>query len=283
MAKTGWTDDPRELLRVGAGFALGNADTATTPGFRGGKRDGAAELAAGRGELNDLQARLLAESRFGGTRSLLLVLQAMDTAGKGGVVEHVIGGINPEGLRVHAFTRPTPEEQQHDFLWRVRRELPSAGLIGVFDRSHYEDVLVARVHALAAPEVIEQRYGQIVDFERELVAENTTIVKVMLHIGIDEQRSRLERRLDRVDKQWKYSPGDLDERVLWPDYQRAYQVALERTSTDDAPWYVVPADHRWYARVAVQRLLLEALRGMALDWPVVDYDVEAEKRRLSAL
>jgi len=282
---TGWTADVRDLLRVTPGFDLAAVDPAGTPGYRTGKRGGkvagAAELARDAQELNDLQERLFAESRYGGTRSLLLIVQAMDTAGKGGIVEHVVGGISPEGLSVYAFKKPTPEELEHDFLWRVRAHVPAPGMVGVFDRSHYEDVLIGRVRALAPAEEIEQRYGQIVDFERELVESGTTIVKVMLHISAEEQKERLADRLERPDKVWKYNPSDLDERALWPEYQGAYQIALERTSTTDAPWFVVPANHKWYARIAVQQLLLGALRDLDLQWPTVDFDVENEKARLA--
>jgi PPK2 family polyphosphate:nucleotide phosphotransferase len=282
MAKATWAGDPGELLKVGHGFALADVDPAATPGIRADKASGAKLLARNAPELADQQERLFADSRFGGIRSVLLVLQAMDSAGKGGIVQHVIGGISPEGVKAFGFKKPTKEELAHDFLWRVRKQLPPAGFVGVFDRSHYEDVLVARVRSLAAPEVITERYRQINDFERELVAGGTTIVKVMLQISLEEQKARLQARLDEPGKNWKYNPGDLDERALWPQYQEAYQLALEKTSTPDAPWFVVPADHKWYARVAVQRLLVDAFRRLELGWPAVDYDVAAEKARLAS-
>jgi PPK2 family polyphosphate:nucleotide phosphotransferase len=281
MPKAEWIADPATLLRVGERFALREVDTSSTPGFEGGKRDGERMLARHADELAGLQERLFAESRAGGIRSVLLVLQAMDTGGKGGIIRHVVGAIDPQGTRVHGFGKPTPEELEHDFLWRVRRELPPAGVVGVFDRSHYEDVLIGRVRALAPPAELERRYGAIVDFENELVAAGTTILKVMLHLGRDEQKERLAERLDRADKHWKYNPGDLAERALWPAYQAAYQVALERTSTAEAPWYVVPADRKWYARIAVQRLLLDALRRLDPRWPSADFDVAAERKRLA--
>lgn len=279
-----------ELLRVEPGFRLADIDPGSTPGFdggknggkSGGKKEGQRALAAGADEFADLQERLFAESCFGGTRSVLLVLQAMDTAGKGGIVRHVVGQVNPQGVKAFAFKSPTDEEKRHDFLWRVRKQLPPPGYLGVFDRSHYEDVLIHRVRGFSTPEVIEERYGLINDFEAGLVASGTTVVKVMLHIGPDEQKRRLTERLERPDKHWKYNPGDVDERLLWPAYQDAYQVALERTSTTDAPWFVIPANHKWFARLSVQRLMLDALRGMNLEWPRADYDVEAEKARLAA-
>jgi PPK2 family polyphosphate:nucleotide phosphotransferase len=206
----------------------------------------------------------------------------MDTAGKGGIIRHVVGGIDPQGVHIHAFKAPTDEEKSHDFLWRIRRQLPPAGIIGVFDRSHYEDVLIHRVRGFSTPEVIEERYGLIAEFERELVASGTTLIKVMLNISSDEQKARLQERLDRPDKHWKFNPGDIDERMRWPAYQEAYQIAIDRTATPEAPWYVVPADRKWYARWAVQTLLLDALRGLDPQWPAADFDVEEQKRRLAA-
>lgn len=271
-----------ELLRVGPGFSLADVDTSSTPGFDGKKALGEEALADGAIELRELQEKLFAESRFGGGRSILLVLQAMDTAGKGGILGHVVNAVNPNGVMVYAFKAPSDEERKHDFLWRVRPELPPPGYLGIFDRSHYEDVLIHRVRGLSTPEAIGERYGLINDFEREVTASGTTMVKVMLHISADEQKARLQERLDRPDKNWKYNPHDVDERMLWPAYQEAYQIALERTSTPDAPWFVVPADRKWYARLAVQRLLLDAIRKLELDWPVAAYDVELEKKRLAA-
>jgi PPK2 family polyphosphate:nucleotide phosphotransferase len=271
-----------ELLRVGSGFSLAGVDPDSTPGFEGDKKSGQLALKAGSVQLADLQERLFAVSSFGSTRSVLLVLQAMDTAGKGGIVDHVLGEVNPQGVKAHSFKAPTDEEKSHDFLWRIRRELPPPGYIGLFDRSHYEDVLIHRVRGFSTPEVVEERYGIIRDFEQELVEGGTTIIKVMLHISLDEQRDRLAARLDDPDKQWKFNPSDIDERQLWPAYMEAYQLALERTSTDDAPWFVVPANRKWYARLAVQHLLLEALRPLDLQWPKPQYDVEEQKKRLAA-
>ncbi|MGV8885549.1 MAG: PPK2 family polyphosphate kinase [Microbacteriaceae bacterium] len=265
---------------AGADFQLSRVDPSSTPGFQGDKSAGQAALAAGRNELAELQEKLFAESRFGGTRSVLLVLQAMDTAGKGGIVDHVLGGTNPQGVKAFAFKAPTDEEKQHDFLWRVRKQLPPAGYIGVFDRSHYEDVLIHRVRGFSTPEVIEERYGLINEFEKTVEQGGTTIVKVMLHISTQEQKDRLLARLDDPTKHWKFNPGDLDERALWGDYQDAYQVAIERTG--DVPWHVVPADRKWFARLTVQRLLLDALREMHLEWPKADYDVATERARLLA-
>ena len=275
------------LLRAGDGFDLAKVDTASTPGFDGfgkgsGKKEGEKSLAAGAAELESLQEMLYANGLMGDRRRILLVLQAMDTAGKGGIVGHVVGSVNPYGVHIAAFKAPTDEEKAHDFLWRIRKQLPVPGMLGVFDRSHYEDVLVHRVRHLSTPEVIEERYGTIVDFENELIDGGTTLIKVMLHISSDEQKERLAARLDDPTKYWKFNPGDLDDRSLWPDFMEAYQIAITRTSTDAAPWYVVPADHKWYARLAVQQILIDALRDLRQDWPAADYDVAEQKARLAA-
>ncbi|MEO6117335.1 MAG: polyphosphate kinase 2 family protein [Pseudolysinimonas sp.] len=268
------------LLRAGDGFDLSTVDTASTPGFDGGKTEGTSSLAAGAKKLAELQEKLYANGLSGDRRRILLVLQAMDTAGKGGIVGHVVGAVNPYGVHIASFKAPTAEEQSHDFLWRIRAQLPGPGALGVFDRSHYEDVLIHRVLHLSTPEVIEARYGAIVDFERELVAGGTTVIKVMLHLSKGEQKSRLEARLDDPTKQWKFNPSDIDSRELWDSYMEAYQIAITRTSTDASPWYVIPADHKWYSRLAVQQLLLDALGDLRQDWPAPDYDVTAQKARL---
>ncbi len=286
MAKTKAKDTPsatiEELLRVGEGFRLADVDCESTPGFDGGKTKGKKALAEHAAELGDWQEKLHAESRGGGKRSVLLVVQGMDTSGKGGIMRHVVSQIDPEGIRATAFKAPTDQERKHDFLWRIRNALPGPGKIGVFDRSHYEDVLVVRVHDLVPKSEWLKRYAQINAFEREVIASGTRIVKVMTHISKDEQKARLRERLERPDKHYKYNPGDVDERMHWDDYMEAYQVALTRTSTNGAPWYVVPANKKWYARYAVQQLLLDALTDMAPTWPVMDFDVAAELARLDA-
>jgi PPK2 family polyphosphate:nucleotide phosphotransferase len=270
-----------ELLRAGAGFHLAEVDPDATPGFAGDKKAGEKALAAGEPELDRLQELLFANTEHD-PRSVLLVLQAMDTAGKGGILRHVVGSVDPQGVHIHSFKAPTEEELAHDFLWRVERELPESGRIGVFDRSHYEDVLIGRVRQLADAAEIERRYGAIVDFEERIAASGTVIVKCMLHISAEEQRERLAERLERPDKYWKFNPGDIAERALWPEYQQAYQLAIERTSTDAAPWYVIPANHKWYARLAVAELLTDALRSLGQSWPPADFDVEEQQRLLAA-
>ena len=271
-----------KLLTVGAGFRLADVDPAGTPGFAGTKADGDAALQAGAEPLAALQERLWAQSRAGDTRSVLLVVQGMDTSGKGGIMRHVVGAVDPQGVRHTAFKAPTPQERTHDFLWRIRRALPEPGEIGVFDRSHYEDVLIVRVHDLAPKAVWQRRYATINRFEAGVVAKGTPVVKVMLHISREEQKQRLAERLARPDKYWKYNPGDVDERGSWDAYQEAYQVALTRCSTQAAPWHVVPADHKWYARWAVQQLLTDALIDLDPQWPAATFDVDAEKARLAS-
>jgi PPK2 family polyphosphate:nucleotide phosphotransferase len=278
-----WTGDAAALLRVREGFTLADVDPRATPGYARDKVQAADDLAAGSLQLDEYQERLFARSRVDATQaSVLLVLQAMDSAGKGGIIRHVVGSVDPQGVHLTAFKKPTPEELDHDFLWRIERRLPDPGFIGVFDRSHYEDVLIGRVRQLAPPQEIERRYGAINDFEKRVTDAGTRVVKVMLHISPEEQKARLMERLDRPDKHWKYNPGDVDERRRWPQYMAAYQTVFDRTSTAHAPWFLVPADRKWYARLAVQHLLLEALEEIDPQWPAATFDVEAEKRRLAA-
>lgn len=283
MGKRGWTAEASEILRVREGFRLSDVDPDGHPGYDGGKDDGEGDLVGGIEALSELQERLYAASRAGtASASVLLVLQAMDTAGKGGIVRHVVGGVDPQGVTLAAFKAPTAEEREHDFLWRIEKRLPEPGFIGVFDRSHYEDVLIGRVRQLAPADEIERRYDAINEFEAHVAASGTRIIKVMLHISAEEQRERLMERLDRPDKHWKYNPGDVDERMLWPEYMAAYQRVFDRTSTEAAPWYVVPANRKWYARLAVYELLLAALEDIDPQWPAADFDVEVERERLAA-
>ncbi|WP_427171860.1 polyphosphate kinase 2 family protein [Arthrobacter sp. 92] len=268
---------PSETLLVGKGFKLKDCDPDSTPGYSGDKVDGEMLLEELDSRLAELQEQLFAESRFGGTKRILLVLQAMDTAGKGGIVTHVMGAMNPHGVQMKSFKAPTPEEKSYDFLWRIEKEVPASGMVGVFDRSHYEDVLIHRVHRWANPEELERRYKAINEFEVRQNGAGTKIIKVMLHISKDEQKQRLLARLNEPNKLWKYSTGDLKERAFWTDYMDAYQKAFEKTSTEIAPWYVVPANKKWYARIAVQQLLLETLEGLKLQWPVPDLDVDMER------
>lgn len=272
----------RELLRVPGGKTvdLASYDARDTPAGPRDKQAGLAAMTELAEPLADLQERLWAASTAGDRRRILLVLQGMDTSGKGGTVKHVIGLFNPSGCRVRAFKAPTPEELGHPFLWRITRALPQAGELGIFDRSHYEEVLVARVHALARPDEIERRYDEINRFEKTLAADGVTVIKCFLHISYEEQRDRLLKRLDRPDKHWKFHVSDITERALWPAYQQAYELALERCSTPDAPWYLIPADRKWYRDWAISRLLLEHLLELDPRYPEADFDLAEARRRL---
>ncbi|MGW7307716.1 PPK2 family polyphosphate kinase [Streptomyces sp. NPDC054835] len=272
----------RELLKVPVGgrIDLASYDAAATPGGPRNKAAGSAAVAELAPALAALQERLYAASTAGDRRRLLLVLQGMDTSGKGGTVKHVIGHFNPSGCRIRAFKAPTPEEKAHPFLWRVTQALPRPGEIGIFDRSHYEDVLIARVRSLAPGPELEDRYAEIGAFEKALTEDGVTLVKVFLHVSYEEQRARLLERLDNPEKHWKFNPGDIEERELWPAYQEAYEIALERCSTEAAPWYLVPADRKWYRNWAISTLLGEHLAELDPQYPKGDFDVAECRRRL---
>jgi PPK2 family polyphosphate:nucleotide phosphotransferase len=275
-----------ELLRLPAGSVdLSALDPRAITGFPGHGKSDAATLTEALGpELGGLQERLYASGRVSapGARQVLVILQGMDTSGKGGVIRHAIGMVDPQGVRIKAFKAPSKVELSHDFLWRMTRELPPPGYIGIFDRSHYEDVLIARVHGLVEESVWERRYDQINEWEAGLVDSGTVVVKCFLHISRDKQKERLEERLEHPDKYWKYNPGDLTERARWADYAEAYAVALERCSTQHAPWFVIPSDRKWYRNWAVAQLLTEHLRALDLAWPPATFDVEVEKVKLAA-
>ena len=273
----------RDVLRCPqAPVNLAAIDTGATPKAPGDKettKDAAAQMGE---QLSALQERLFARGRVNAdsARRVLVILQGMDTAGKGGVVRHTFGLLDPQGVQLAAFKAPTKEELSHDFLWRIRRELPDAGMIGVFDRSHYEDVLVARVDELVEPEVWRRRYDRINRFEAELAASGTVIVKFFLHISPKVQQERLVARLDDPEKHWKFDPSDIAARAKWGDYQQAYTDVLDRCNPDIAPWYVIPADHKWYRNWAVAQILLETLRSMNITWPAVDFDVDEQRHKL---
>lgn len=271
-----------DLLRVPAGpVRLEAYDPRATPGFEGDKRDAKEALPALAARFADLQERLYANGRTGDRRRVLLVLQGMDTSGKGGTIKHVIGSMNPQGAHIASFKKPTEEERRQHFLWRIRRQIPAPGLIGVFDRSHCEDVLVARVHELASREEIEARYDAINRFEAELVDSGVALLKVMLHISYEEQRKRLLARLDDPTKRWKLNPADIEDRALWPRYQEAYELALTRC-VQAAGWHVVPADRKWYRNWAVGRMLIETLDEMNPRYPEPDLDIAELRRQLEA-
>ena len=269
----------RELLRVRpeSDDPLSGHDTDGHPGVND-KKTAAADSGTDGEQLAALQERLFAEK----TRTILLVLQGIDTSGKDGTIKHVIGQVNPLGCRITSFTRPTEEEARHHFLWRIRKALPQPGEIGVFGRSHYEDVIVPRVNGSLSDAELAKRYAEITEFEAGLAEGGTTVVKCLLHISFEEQRHRLLARLDDPDKRWKFDPSDLDARELWPQYQDTFREVIRRSSSSAAPWYVIPADRKWYRNWAVGRLLLETLTEMAPEYPRPDLDIPALKARLKA-
>ena len=274
------TIEDAKLFMVGPNFQLDDVDPAATPGVS----DVDDAFNAYDDELSELHKLLFANGRAGNedAGSVLLVLQGMDTSGKGGLIRHVVGQtMDPQGVHIQAFGKPTEEEAEHDFLWRFYPHLPEPGGVSVFDRSHYEDVLVQRVKQMAPPEEIERRYGAIVDFEKEAAARGTKIIKVMPHISRDFQAENLKDRIERADKHWKYNPGDIDDRRLWSQYMAAYQIALTRTSTDEAPWYCIPSDNKKYCRAVVKTLLVDALASLDLTWPEATFDKDEELKRLA--
>jgi polyphosphate kinase 2 (PPK2 family) len=254
----------RTAFRVTADLDLAAVDPRGRPAGPRDKKAAAADLKALAERLDGLQEALFAEATGGGSRSVLLVLQGMDTSGKGGVIRHVAGLVDPQGLQIAAFKRPTRAELRHDFLWRIRKQLPAAGRIGVFDRSHYEDVLIVRVNGLVPEPVWRRRYQAIRDSPAE-------------------QAERLLARLDDPTKRWKYNPGDLDARAQWSAYQLAYTDALTECDSDLAPWYVIPSDRKWYRNWAIASLLAETLAELDPQYPMPDLDVDAERARIAAV
>ena len=256
-------------VKPGAELSLADFPCADDGGWE--KRQAKRQFARLSERLCELQELLFVDGRH----ALLVVLQAMDAAGKDSTLRAVFGPVNPQGCRVVSFKAPSPRELHHDYLWRVHDATPEHGHITVFNRSHYEDVLVARVNALVTETVWRRRYRHINDFERLLADEGTLILKFYLHVSKDYQRQRLQRRLDRPDKQWKFNPKDLDARKRWADYMRAYEEALSRCSTDAAPWYVIPAEQRWYRNLLVVQALVDALEKLRLRYPEPDFDPAA--------
>jgi PPK2 family polyphosphate:nucleotide phosphotransferase len=234
------------------------------------KVDGKKLLRQLNSEMEELQELLYAE----GKHKILIVLQAMDTGGKDGVIRHVFEGVNPQGVKVASFKAPTPKELAHDYLWRVHKHTPGQGEITIFNRSHYEDVLVVRVHNLVPEEIWSRRFDQIVDFEDLLAEEGTTILKFFLHIDLAEQKERLQARLDDPHKIWKFSKGDLEERKLWDQYQAAFEAALERTSTEVSPWYVIPANRKWYRNLVISTLIINRLKALKMTYPPPEDDLD---------
>lgn len=265
----------RYQITEGQKVRLSEWDPADTSGFKGKKQDGMEELSNLRQKLDPLQEMLYAEHKH----KVLVVLQGIDTSGKDGTIRRVFEGVNPQGVHVARFREPTPEEIDHDFLWRAHKQVPGKGEVVIFNRSHYEGVLVERVHKLVPKDVWERRYQQINDFERLLSEDGTTILKFFLHISADEQKKRLQERLDDPAKNWKFSPQDLKERTFWPEYMKAYEAALEKTSTRWAPWYLVPSNHAWFRDLVVCRVLVETLKGLKMSYPPPALDLKAVKIR----
>ncbi|HEV8581391.1 MAG TPA: polyphosphate kinase 2 family protein [Thermoanaerobaculia bacterium] len=259
----------RYRVKPGAKVNLTNFDAGATKGFKGSKKDAEELLRELTGKLEALQEALWAEHKH----KVLIVLQGMDTSGKDGTIRHVFEGVNPLGVRVASFKAPTAEELEHDFLWRVHPKVPGRGEMVIFNRSHYEDVIAARVRRLVPPEVWRKRYSQINDFERLLAETGTVILKFFLHIDTDEQKERLQARLDDPAKRWKFRRGDLDDRALWPEYLAAYEEALSRTSQEHAPWYIVPANKKWYRNLVVASILVKTLEDLDLKVPEPEEDL----------
>ncbi len=253
----------RYRIKPGGKVKLDAFDPADTHEFDGDKKAGLKTVAKLNTELESLQEQLFAEHKH----KILVVLQGMDTSGKDGTIRHVFEGVNPQGVRVASFKVPTPEEMDHDYLWRVHQQTPGKGEIVIFNRSHYEDVLVVRVHKLVPENVWKKRFEQINEFERLLSEDGATLLKFFLHIDPAEQKERLLERLADPAKHWKFNPGDLKERALWADYQAAYEDVLEKTSTAWAPWYVVPADKKWYRDFVISRILVDTLKNLNIHLP----------------
>jgi PPK2 family polyphosphate:nucleotide phosphotransferase len=259
----------RYLVKPGEKVKLSEWDPNDTGDFKGGKQAGLVEIAKLNEKLEVLQELLFAEHKH----KVLIVLQAMDTGGKDGVIRRVFDGVNPQGVRVAGFKVPTREELDHDYLWRVHKVTPGNGEMMIFNRSHYEDVLVVRVHNLVPPNVWKRRFDQINQFERLLAENGTTILKFYLHIDRDEQKERLQARLEEPDKRWKFSLGDLEERKLWPDYMQAYEDVLSKTSSEYAPWYIVPANRKWYRDLVISSVLVETLQSLKMKFPEPEDDL----------
>ena len=262
-------DYPRYRVRPGEPIVLANVDPDASEHYTK-KKHIEEELEYQRDRLGKLQERLYAENK----RSLLIVLQAMDTGGKDGTIKHVFQGVNPQGCRVWSFKKPSDEELSHDFLWRYHQRTPQRGMITIFNRSHYEDVLIVRVKQLVPEEVWRKRYHVINQFEQMLALNNITVIKFFLHISKDEQKRRLESRLQDPDKRWKFSINDVNERQLWDDYQQAYEDAINNCSTAYAPWYVVPANKKWYRNLVIAGAIADTLEAMNPQYPAVEQELE---------
>ena len=258
------------LVEPGTKIMLSEWDPNDKGDLKGGKQEAQNALSSLTKKLEKLQELLYAEHKH----KVLILLQGMDTSGKDGVISHVFEGVNPQGTRVANFKEPTDEELDHDFLWRIHKQVPAKGELVIFNRSHYEDVLIVRVHKLLPASEWKQRFDQINAFEKILVETGTTILKFYLHISEDEQKERLQARLDDPDKHWKFRKGDLDDRKLWDQYRQAYEDALSKTSTKEAPWYVIPSNHKWYRNLAISRIVVDTLEKLNMKFPAPEEELE---------
>ncbi|RME79027.1 MAG: polyphosphate kinase 2 family protein [Chloroflexi bacterium] len=249
-------------VKPGQKVKLNQIDADDTGPYKS-KKEAKKQLKKNIARMAELQNVLYAEDKH----ALLIVLQAMDAGGKDGTIRRIMSGVNPQGVRVTSFKKPTPEELAHDFLWRIHKAVPQRGMIGIFNRSHYEDVLVVRVHNLVPPSVWKKRYDHINHFEKLLVDSGVTILKFYLHISKDEQKRRMEARLEQPHKRWKFNPDDLKERELWDDYMEAFETAFERCSTDYAPWYIIPANNKWYRNLVISEIIVDTLEGLNMQYP----------------
>lgn len=256
-------------MKPGESVDLGKIDTSEKSAFEQVSKDSFAPvLTKLQDELRELQKMLYAQNKH----RVLVVIQAMDTGGKDGCIKSVFSGIDPQGIRVQAFKKPSEEELAHDFLWRVHQQVPRNGGLVIFNRSHYEDIIAVRVKKLFPDEVWQRRQRHVLEFERMLAEEGTTIVKIFLHISKDEQKKRLEARLANPGKYWKFNPDDLSDRARWDDFMKAYEEVIGKTSTDLAPWYVVPADRKWYRNLCVAKIMVDTLKGLNMEYPKIDWD-----------
>ena len=266
-------------LKAGKKVSINDFDPSSTGDFEGGKKDGLDQLKGLLQQLDALQELLYAERKH----RVLIVLQAMDTGGKDGTIRRVFEGVNPQGVRVASFKAPTQAELDHDYLWRIHQQVPGKGEMVIFNRSHYEDVLIVRVHQLVPAKVWKARYKQINDFERLLSQEGTLILKFFLNISLEEQKERLQARLEDETKQWKYNPADLQERRLWNDYMQAYEDVLNETTTAYAPWHVIPSNHKWFRDLAVAHTIVQGLKDLKMEYPKPNFDVAAALQEVEKL
>lgn len=276
-----WTLPPAQRVMFHPGDRLVDIPADGTPGFPAGKAEGQRFIDLSSGEISRFMGLMYANGVRGSHRRLLIILQGMDASGKGGIVRHVFRQGDPMGIHYHGFGAPSEEELRHDFLWRIKRELPRDGWVAVFDRSHYEDIIMPRVYGTQPESVWRGRYDIVNDFERSLVADGCSVIKIFLTINRDFQRGRFLDRLDDPTKRWKFDVSDLDARERWDDYMQAWQEVFERTSTSFAPWYIVPANKRWYSRAVVSELLRTTFTTMNLTWPALSCDEDEARARLS--